>query len=68
MGIGFIVTIVLLASLLGLFSKQVLSPGQKPNPQQPRLDMNDFEFDMTDLDASSYPVQNQEKGHHPHAM
>lgn len=62
------VTIVLLALLLGLFSKQVLSSGENSASQQSRLDTDDFGFDMTDLDASSYPVHNEEKGHHPHAM
>lgn len=73
MGIGFIVTILLLAALLGLFSKQVLSSGDNSRSSTSVPDMNEPDFDMMEeYSIDEYTMvnhkDNQTAGHHPHAM
>lgn len=72
MGVGFVVTILLLATLLGLFSKQVLSSGDSPRSSISVPDMKETEFSVTDSTVDEYSLyndqNNKDTGHHPHAM
>lgn len=65
MGIGFVVTIVLLAALLGVFSKQALAAQGEPTDHiHVEPDFSDETLDM--LDSAS--LDGEDTTDHPHAI
>lgn len=65
-GIGFLVTIILLATVLGLFSKQALSSTQHSSDADAYPGLN--EKDETTVQKQPQQTDDVEVGHRPHAM